>query len=170
MYHNLAGFRITVEKSSQRIFDDSEYERYDSFQYIIMSDCLRSINGLEMADEFTWFRNREKVPKDAFVIGLKELPENDMSPLSRTHIFFAHCYKNQAGWKEIMGRFINGGGRIWDLEFLHDERGKRVAAFGYHAGFTGAALGLDVWCFRNKNSEENINRYEFIFDRSGLIC
>lgn len=24
--------------------------------------------------------------------------------------------------------------------------GRRVAAFGYHAGFAGAAIGLDVWC------------------------
>lgn len=23
--------------------------------------------------------------------------------------------------------------------------GRRVAAFGYHAGFAGAAIGLDVW-------------------------
>lgn len=32
-----------------------------------------------------------------------------------------------------------------DLEFLQDESGRRVAAFGYHAGFAGAALGVEVW-------------------------
>lgn len=32
-----------------------------------------------------------------------------------------------------------------DLEFLQDESGRRVAAFGYHAGFAGAALGVQVW-------------------------
>lgn len=30
---------------------------------------------------------------------------------------------------------------LYDLEFLQDERGRRVAAFGYHAGFAGAAVG-----------------------------
>lgn len=62
-------------------------------------------------------------PANAYVIGLKELPENDDSPLSHTHIFFAHCYKNQAGWREILNRFGAGGGTILDLEFLNDERG-----------------------------------------------
>jgi len=30
---------------------------------------------------------------------------------------------------------------LYDLEFLQDESGRRVAAFGYHAGFAGAAVG-----------------------------
>lgn len=29
--------------------------------------------------------------------------------------------------------------------FFFVELGRRVAAFGYHAGFAGAALGIDVW-------------------------
>ena len=34
------------------------------------------------------------------------------------------------------------------MEFLLDERGRRVAAFGYHAGFAGAALGVEVWAWQ----------------------
>lgn len=30
---------------------------------------------------------------------------------------------------------------MYDLEFLTDANGRRVAAFGYHAGFAGAAAG-----------------------------
>lgn len=30
---------------------------------------------------------------------------------------------------------------MYDLEFLTDVNGRRVAAFGYHAGFAGAAAG-----------------------------
>lgn len=30
---------------------------------------------------------------------------------------------------------------MYDLEFLTDEKGRRVAAFGFHAGFAGAAAG-----------------------------
>ncbi len=59
---------------------------------------------------------------------------------------FAHCYKQQAGWKEILSRFVIGKGLLLDLEFLVDEKGRRVAAFGYHAGFAGSALGIDLWC------------------------
>ncbi|KAJ3331543.1 Saccharopine dehydrogenase [Gonapodya sp. JEL0774] len=58
---------------------------------------------------------------------------------------FAHCYKRQGGWMDVLDRFHQGQGTLLDLEFLTDETGRRVAAFGYHAGFAGAALGLDVW-------------------------
>lgn len=74
------------------------------------------------------------------IIGLKELPESD-EPLPHTHIQFAHCYKRQAGWSSVLARFHQGSGTLYDLEFLNDERGRRVAAFGLHAGFAGAAAG-----------------------------
>lgn len=64
---------------------------------------------------------------------------------------FAHCFKDQGGWKEVLGRWPAGNGTLYDLEFLQDERGRRVAAFGYHAGFAGAALGLEAWAYQLKN-------------------
>jgi saccharopine dehydrogenase (NAD+, L-lysine-forming) len=113
---------------------------------------------------------------------LKELPENDDSPLHHTHIFFAHCFKTQAGWKELLQRFDAGKGTILDLEFLNDANGKlfflfylrvcerdetklylfiffsptgrRVAAFGYMAGFAGSAVAIDVWCHQKSDATE----------------
>jgi len=64
------------------------------------------------------------------------------SSLANTHIQFAHCYKHQGGWVDVLSRFKQGGGKLYDLEFLEDANGRRVAAFGWHAGFAGAALGL----------------------------
>jgi len=40
-----------------------------------------------------------------------------------------------------LARFYKGGGKLYDLEFLTDKTGRRVAAFGFHAGFAGAAAG-----------------------------
>jgi saccharopine dehydrogenase (NAD+, L-lysine forming) len=74
------------------------------------------------------------------IIGLKELPEST-DPLPHTHIQFAHCYKKQAGWSKVLSRFHRGGGTLYDIEFLNDPQGRRVAAFGFHAGFAGAAAG-----------------------------
>jgi saccharopine dehydrogenase (NAD+, L-lysine-forming) len=34
------------------------------------------------------------------------------------------------------------------LEFLTDETGRRVAAFGYHAGFAGSALAIQAWAWQ----------------------
>ncbi|KAG8730699.1 Saccharopine dehydrogenase, partial [Ceratobasidium sp. 423] len=79
-------------------------------------------------------------PTSTPIIGLKELPVST-DPLPHTHIQFAHCYKRQAGWADVLARFYHGGGTLYDLEFLTDASGRRVAAFGYHAGFAGAAAG-----------------------------
>lgn len=51
-----------------------------------------------------------------------------------------------------MQRFHQGHGKILDLEFLNDRQGRRVAAFGFMAGFAGAAVSLDVWCHQKKNA------------------
>ena len=66
-------------------------------------------------------------------------------PLHHTHIQFAHCYKQQTGWARTLARFPAGGGTLYDLEFLTDGLGHRVAAFGYHAGYAGAALAILAW-------------------------
>ncbi|EIN13537.1 Formate/glycerate dehydrogenase catalytic domain-like protein [Punctularia strigosozonata HHB-11173 SS5] len=115
-----AGFDIYVERDPQRIFDDEEYEKV----------------GCTLVEHNSW----PSAPVTTPIIGLKELPASS-DPLPHTHIQFAHCYKNQAGWASVLGRFARGGGTLYDLEFLTDESGRRVAAFGYHAGFAGAAAG-----------------------------
>ncbi len=92
--------------------------------------------GAKLVENNSWPTASIEIP----IIGLKELPVSE-KPLPHTHIQFAHCYKRQAGWKEILLRFGGGGGTLYDLEFLTDENGRRVAAFGYHAGFAGAGAG-----------------------------
>lgn len=115
-----AGFDIYVERDEQRIFDDDEYEAV----------------GCKLVENNSW----PSAPADIPIIGLKELPLSD-DPLPHTHIQFAHCFKNQAGWSSVLSRFYKGGGTLYDLEFLNDANGRRVAAFGFHAGFAGAAAG-----------------------------
>ncbi|THH21476.1 hypothetical protein EW146_g78 [Bondarzewia mesenterica] len=115
-----SGFKIFVERDEQRIFDDSEYESV----------------GCELVEHNSWPHAPVNVP----IIGLKELPVSD-APLPHTHVQFAHCYKQQAGWSDVLARFYRGKGTLYDLEFLNDEHGRRVAAFGFHAGFAGAAAG-----------------------------
>ena len=41
-------------------------------------------------------------PRHCIILGIKELPEED-TPLVHQHIFFAHAYKGQKGWKETLG-------------------------------------------------------------------
>ena len=92
--------------------------------------------GCKLVENNSW----PNAPTDIPILGLKELPQSD-EPLAHTHIHFGHCYKHQAGWSEFLRRFHLGNGTLYDLEFLNDDNGRRVAAFGYHAGFAGAAAG-----------------------------
>ena len=66
-------------------------------------------------------------------------------PLPHTYIHFAHIFKKQHGWATELSRFSKAGGLLYDLEFLVDDNNRRVAAFGFSAGYSGTALALLSW-------------------------
>ncbi|WP_169568306.1 saccharopine dehydrogenase [Sneathiella limimaris] len=119
-----AGYRVTVEKSPDRCIPIEQYEAV----------------GCEIAEQGSW----PEAPRDAYVLGVKELP-NAETDLVHKHIYFGHVYKDQPGWQKTLGRFVTGKGTLYDLECLVDENGRRVAAFGYWAGFAGAAVAVKTW-------------------------
>ncbi|WP_022707905.1 saccharopine dehydrogenase [Paracoccus zeaxanthinifaciens] len=118
------GFRVTVEDSARRVIATEEYRKA----------------GAIIAPEGSW----PDAPRDAIVFGLKELPE-DGSALVHRHIMFGHAYKGQPAGRVLLDRFRRGGGRLLDLEYLTDGDGRRLAAFGYWAGYAGAAVSLMAW-------------------------
>ena len=91
-------------------------------------------------------------PEDVIIFGLKELPNND-TPLKHSHIMFGHAFKGQVSGKKLLKKFKSGGGTLYDIEYLTQETGKRVAAFGYWAGFAGAYVTLKVWISQLKKEE-----------------
>lgn len=119
-----SGLQVTVEQSSVRALGIEGYQNA----------------GCAIAPENAW----PMAPRDAIIFGLKELPE-DGTPLTHRHIMFGHAFKGQPAGQELLRRFKAGGGTLYDLEYLIDENGRRVAAFGYWAGFAGAALSLKCW-------------------------
>jgi saccharopine dehydrogenase (NAD+, L-lysine-forming) len=125
------GIKLDVERSTKRIFSDGEYERA----------------GCRMLPAGSWL----DASADTLIVGLKELPpmpENLTSPM----VHFAHVYKEQKGWQEELQRFGRGGGMLYDIEYLTKKNGRRVAAFGYWAGWMGAALAL--WQYLANSVEE----------------
>ena len=119
-----AGLQVTVEDSSVRANNITAYK-----------DA-----GCAIAREHSW----PGAPRDAIIFGLKELPA-DGTPLPHRHILFGHAYKGQPDGQILLQRFKAGGGTLYDLEYLVDETGRRVAAFGYWAGYAGAAVSLMCW-------------------------
>jgi len=71
-----AGVAITVEESPQRVFPIDRYLR---------AGCATAPAG-------SWV----EAPADAYVLGLKELPEAPRA-LRHRHIYFGHVYKGQSG-------------------------------------------------------------------------
>ncbi|KAK5995502.1 Lysine--2-oxoglutarate reductase [Cladobotryum mycophilum] len=135
-----AGYPVSVERSSthpdfKRIFEDSEYEAV----------------GATLVESGIW----PNAAPGTLVLGLKEIPEEDFA-LKNDSILFMHCYKNQGGWEKVLSRFPRGGSVLYDLEFLVDTRGVRLSAFGFHAGFTGAALGVKTWAWQLEHPGEKL--------------
>lgn len=116
-----AGLRVTVEDSAARILPTAAF----------------AAAGAAIAPPGSW----RDAPADAVILGLKELPEED-SPLIHRHIMFGHAFKGQPAGQRLLRRLRAGGGRLFDLEYLVDEHGRRVCAFGYWAGYVGAAVTL----------------------------
>lgn len=116
-----AGIKVSVEDSDSRVLPTAAYAQA----------------GCSIVPAHSW----PDAPADAVIFGLKELPE-DGTPLLHHHIMFGHAYKGQTSGRKLLERFKDGGGTLLDLEYLTDDSGRRVAAFGYWAGFAGAAVSV----------------------------
>lgn len=116
-----AGHHVTVEESTSRAISIDGY-----------ADA-----GCAIAAQHAWMDASD----DAVIFGLKELDE-DGPDLRHRHIMFGHAYKGQADGPQLLNRFKRGGGTLYDLEYLVEANGRRIAAFGYWAGFAGAAVGV----------------------------
>lgn len=127
-----AGYQLTVEESRQRILPIADY----------------AAAGCAIAAEGAWV----DAPAEAIIFGLKELPE-DGTPLPHRHIMFGHAYKGQPSGRILLDRFTAGGGALLDLEYLTAPDGHRVAAFGYWAGYAGAAVALMCWAAQQRSDQ-----------------
>lgn len=119
-----AGMQITIEDSADRCIPTSDY----------------AAAGCAIAPTASW----PEAPAEAIILGLKELPD-DGTPLRHCHIMFGHAFKGQHSGQALLKRFRAGGGTLYDLEYLTDETGRRLAAFGYWAGYAGAAVSMMTW-------------------------
>ena len=91
------GFVVYLESSCHRIYTDSEYTACGA---IVTND--------------KWYNEKFK---KAMIVGLKEL--ENMDRLNKhTHMYFAHCYKNQAGSRGILKQFARSGSYLYDFEYF----------------------------------------------------
>jgi saccharopine dehydrogenase (NAD+, L-lysine forming) len=130
------GFQVCVESSETRIFADSAFAD---------EGCTLVANG-------SW----RFAPRDALILGLKELPDASF-PLRHRHMYFAHAYERQHGSRELLQRFKRGGGFLYDLEQIKDSFGAQLVTggAGYLAGIAAAVACLDIWKQKRSDIEDD---------------
>jgi len=91
-------------------------------------------------------------------MGVKEVKLNALID-QKTYLFFSHTAKKQPYNRELLQEVVHKGIRLVDYEYLCDEKGIRVVAFGRWAGVVGAynglcAYGLDTGAFTLKPAHD----------------
>ena len=129
-------FIIYVESSIDRCFTDELYKN----------------NGCIIIDDFIKYNFNKD---ETLIIGLKELDYNNLESLSYKHLYFSHTFKEQSNGKEILIKFKNEKGFIYDLEYLVDNNNKRLVTFGFWAGFIGTAISLLQYYYKSINKKLN---------------
>ncbi len=119
-YSNL---ELVVQPSSYRCYTDEEY----ASQGITLSEDL---SGCEI------------------LMGVKEVKQEALIH-GKCYFFFSHTAKKQPYNRTLLQEVIRKNIRLVDYEYLTDEKGLRVVAFGHWAGVVGAYNAL-----RGKGLEE----------------
>ena len=146
-------YRVAIIPTDCKILINNNFIIYvESSQNRCFSDEIYKNNGCIIIDDFTKYNfNRD----ETLIIGLKELDYNNLDLLSYKHLYFSHTFKEQSNGKEILIKFKNGNGFIYDLEYLVDNNNKRLVAFGFWAGFIGTAISLLQYYYKSINKELN---------------
>lgn len=133
-------YRVFVESSSTRCFSDEDYQAV----------------GAKIIPAGTWMT----YPR-ALVVGLKGLRKGEIPHPTQALFHFAHCFKQQEGWRETLEP-LRKAAHFIDYEFMTDEKGKRVLSFCKQAGYVGGYLTLLSyygWCSPLRFSADHMNSF-----------
>jgi alanine dehydrogenase len=124
---------LVVQPSDYRCYSDEEYVS----QGISLSEDL---SGCEI------------------LMGVKEVKQEALIP-GKTYFFFSHTAKKQPYNRVLLQEVVHKEIRLVDYEYLTDEKGIRVVAFGRWAGVVGAynalrGMGLEKGSFELKPAHD----------------
>lgn len=108
--------KIVVQSSGIRAFTDDEYRKV----------------GVEVVDD---------VSDCTVLFGIKEAQIETLIP-NKHYFFFGHVAKQQAYNRPLLQAMLNKGLTFTDYEYLVDDYGERVCAFGWWAGVVGVYYTL----------------------------
>jgi len=114
--------RFVVQPSENRCFTDEEYRQEGVF-------LCEDVSGCQL------------------LLGIKEVNPFALIP-RKTYAFFAHVAKKQPHNQKLLQYVIRKKISLIDYEFITNEQGSRLIAFGRWAGIVGAYNGIRAWGLR----------------------
>ncbi len=130
------GIDIVVQPSNGRTFKDHEYAELEI-------PLVEDISDREL------------------LLGIKEVPVDQLIP-NKTYCFFAHVAKEQPYNQKLMRAFLEKGITHIDYEYLTNDAGKRLIAFGYWAGMVGAHNS--IWTYAQRTGAFEFPRLKDLYD------
>jgi alpha-aminoadipic semialdehyde synthase len=110
------GVRLLVQPSSSRIFVDDDYRAAGAVITENLSAC-------------------------DVILGIKEIARDAIQP-AKTYMFFSHTVKGQPHNMPMLRSLLDRRCSLLDHELVTDDRGRRLIAFGRHAGLAAALDAL----------------------------
>lgn len=123
-------FKIFVQPSSTRCFEDHEYERAGAIVQDDLSNC-------------------------DLLLGIKEVPAG-MLIADKTYMFFSHTKKAQPYNQKLMHTMVEKKITLIDYECLEHDDGQRIIGFGFFAGVVGAHNG--IMAYGERTGQFNLGR------------
>jgi len=125
-------------------------DQYSSLELLVQPSEYRCYSDKEYAD--LGITLSEDLSGCDVLMGVKEVKLDALIP-GKTYLFFSHTAKKQPYNRDLLQEVINKGIRLVDYEYLTDEKGIRVVAFGRWAGVVGAYNGLRAFGLKSGSFE-----------------
>lgn len=120
---------------------------YPEHQFVVQRSDVRSFADEEYRE--AGLSLVEKAEDCDILFGIKEAQIDTLIP-NKHYIFFGHIAKMQAYNRPLLQAFINKGITFTDYEYMVDNAGIRVCAFGWWAGIVGVYYTLRGYGLRHK--------------------
>ena len=114
-------------------------EIYPDVQFFVQPSDYRCYSNEEY--EYLDIPLREDLRDCDILLGVKEIDKRTFIPC-KTYLFFAHVAKKQPHNLDMFRAMTEKNLSLIDFEYLTTDKGRRMVAFGRHAGIVGAYNGL----------------------------
>jgi saccharopine dehydrogenase (NAD+, L-lysine-forming) len=114
-------------------------ELYPFVEFYVQPSGIRGYSNEEY--HYLNIQLKEDLSKCDILMGVKEVDKNTLIP-GKTYLFFSHVGKEQPYNREMFRKIVAEKIRLIDYEYLTDDKGQRIVAFGRFAGIVGAYNAL----------------------------